>query len=168
MQNIHPMFVHFPLALLSVGLLFDALGYFLKKQSLSYAGWWCFSLGVVSAIVTVFTGMQAHDTVSVGKEAHEIMEQHEHFQTYSTIVFVGLLIWRSITWKAVPRLPIVYFIVTAIAVAAILYGAHYGGRLVYEYGVGTAVQPPTTKGENSQSVNPHPKTEFSAALNQKL
>ena len=39
MQNIHPMFVHFPLALLSVGLLFDILGYLLKKQSLSSAGW---------------------------------------------------------------------------------------------------------------------------------
>ena len=30
MQNVHPMFVHFPQALLSVGLLFD-LGYFLRE-----------------------------------------------------------------------------------------------------------------------------------------
>jgi len=157
MQNIHPMFVHFPLALLSVGLLFDVLGYFLKKQSLSHAGWWCFALGVISAIVTVFTGIQAEHTVSVSGEAHEILEQHEHFQTYSTIVFVGLLIWRSITRGAIPRLAIAYFIVTAIAVAAILYGSHYGGRLVYEYGVGTAVQPQTTKSESSQSFNPHPQ-----------
>ncbi|WP_339383725.1 DUF2231 domain-containing protein [Oculatella sp. LEGE 06141] len=27
LKNIHPVFVHFPLALLSAGLLFDVLGY---------------------------------------------------------------------------------------------------------------------------------------------
>lgn len=141
MQNLHPMFVHFPLALLSVGLLFDTLGYLLKKQSLSSAGWWCFSLGVLSAIVTVFTGMQAEHTVKVSGEAKEILENHEHFQITSTVVFVVLWIWRCITRERMPKFAIIYFVITAIAVGAILYGAYYGGELVYEYGVGTAVQP---------------------------
>ncbi|BAY65660.1 hypothetical protein NIES22_57670 [Calothrix brevissima NIES-22] len=142
MQNVHPMFVHFPLALLSVGLLFDILGYLLKKSSLSSAGWWCFSLGVLSAIVTVFTGMQAEHTVKVSGEAHEILEKHEHFQITSTVVFVVLWIWRSITREGIPKFAIIYLVITAIAVGAIIYGSHYGGELVYEYGVGTAVQPP--------------------------
>ncbi|WP_315787953.1 DUF2231 domain-containing protein [Fischerella sp. JS2] len=142
MQNIHPIFVHFPLALLSVGLLFDVLGYLLKKQSLTSAGWWCFSVGVLSAIVTVFTGMQAEHTVKVSGEAHEILESHEHFQITSTVVFVVLWIWRCITREGIPKLAIIYFVITVIAVGAISYGAHYGGELVYEYGVGTAVQPP--------------------------
>ncbi len=141
MQNIHPMFVHFPLALLSVGLLFDILGYFLKKQSLTSAGWWCFSLGVLSAIVTVITGLQAEGTVTVSGEAEKMLENHEHFQITSTIVFVVLWIWRSLTREKTPKLAIIYFVISAIAVAAIIYGAHYGGELVYEYGVGTAVQP---------------------------
>lgn len=154
MQNIHPMFVHFPIALLSVGLLFDILGYFLKRESLSHAGWWCFSLGVVSAIVTVFTGMQAEDTVSLSPAAHEVLETHEHFQIYSTIALTGLLIWRSLRRNILPRWAGIYLIVSAIAVSAILYGSHFGGRLVYEYGVGTAVQPPTTQGETEQSQEP--------------
>lgn len=154
MQNVHPMFVHFPIVLLAVGLLFDGLGYFLKKPSLSQAGWWCFGLGVISAIVTVFTGLQAEDTVSLNPAAHEVLETHEHFQIYSTIVFVGLLIWRSLKRGAVPHLASAYFIVTALAVGAILYGSHFGGKLVYEYGVGTAVQPAATKGPAPQSFNP--------------
>jgi uncharacterized membrane protein len=32
MQNIHPYFVHFPLALLAIGLLWDIFGVVLKKE----------------------------------------------------------------------------------------------------------------------------------------
>jgi uncharacterized membrane protein len=122
----------------------------LKKPSLSNAGWWCFALGVVSAIVTVVTGLQAEDTVSLSPDAHEVLETHEHFQIYSTIVFIALLIWRSFKRGSLPRFASVYFVVTAIAVGAILYGSHFGGKLVYEYGVGTAVQPASTKSSNPQ------------------
>lgn len=145
MQNVHPMFVHFPLALLFIGLLFDIGGYFLKKESLAHAGWWCMLVGVLSAVVTVFTGLQAEDTVKLAGETHEILETHEHFQIITTIVFVGLLIWRAFKRGALPRPPIAYLVITALAVSSILYGSHFGGKLVYEYGVGTAVQPPATQ-----------------------
>jgi uncharacterized membrane protein len=148
LQNVHPVFVHFPLALLSAGILFDVLGYALKKTSLSNAGWWCFALGVIAAIITVFTGLQAEETVSLSKEAHEVLEHHEHFQIYSTVVLTGLLIWRSIKRGALPNPAVGYLIITAIAVGAIVFGSHYGGQLVYQYGVGTSVQPAATKGEN--------------------
>lgn len=149
LQNIHPVFVHFPLALLSIGILFDVLGYFLKKLSLSNAGWWCFVVGVIAAIVTVFTGLQAEESVSLSQAANEVLEQHEHFQIYSTVVLTGLLIWRGVKRGVLPNPPIVYLIITAIAVGAILFGSHYGGQLVYQYGVGTSVQPASTKGSEN-------------------
>lgn len=154
LQNIHPIFVHFPLALLSAGILFDVLGYGLKKPSLSDAGWWVFALGVVAAIITVFTGLQAEETVSLSQEAHEVLENHEHFQIYSTVVLTGLLIWRGIKRGSLPNPPILYLIITAIAVSTILFGSHYGGKLVYQYGVGTSVQPAATQGEPHQSQLP--------------
>lgn len=153
LQNIHPIFVHFPLALLSVGVIFDLLGYSLRKSSLANVGWWCFALGVVSAIITVITGLQAEATVSLSPEAHEVLEQHEHFQIYSTVVLTGLLIWRSIKRGGLPKPNVVYLAIAVIAVGAILFGAHYGGQLVYQYGVGTSVQPAATSGapQNPQS-----------------
>jgi uncharacterized membrane protein len=141
LKNIHPIFVHFPLALLAAGLLLDVLGYALKKPSLSNAGWWCFALGVVAAIVTVFTGMQAEETVSLSQEAHEVLENHEHFQIYSTMVLTSLLIWRGIKRGKLPNASIVYLVITTISVGAIVFGAHYGDQLVYQYGIGTSVQP---------------------------
>ncbi|MEB3358534.1 MAG: DUF2231 domain-containing protein [Synechococcales bacterium] len=147
LQNFHPLFVHFPLALLPVALLFDVLGYVLKKPSLSAAGWWCFALGVVSAIVTVFTGLQAEETVSLSQEAHEVLEHHEQFQIYSTVFLTALLIWRGIKRGGLPNPSALYLLITAIAVGAITFGAHYGGALVYRYGVGTSVQPAATQNQ---------------------
>lgn len=148
LQNVHPIFVHFPLALLSAGILFDVLGYTLKKPSLSNAGWWCFALGVLAAIVTVFTGLQAEGTVPLSPEAQKVLKNHEHFQIYSTIVLTGLLIWRSIKRGVLPHPAAVYLVIAAIAVGSILFGSHYGGQLVYQYGVGTSVQPATPQGGN--------------------
>lgn len=151
LQNVHPLFVHFPLALLPVGIVFDILGYALKKPSLSNVGWWCFAVGVVAAIVAVLTGLQAEETVSLSQEAHEVLESHEHFQIYSTIVLTGLLIWRRIKRGLLPNPAVLYLIITAVAVVAILFGSHYGGSLVYQYGVGTSVQPTSSQGANPSS-----------------
>ncbi|WP_228035842.1 DUF2231 domain-containing protein [Oculatella sp. LEGE 06141] len=117
----------------------------MKKQSLSNAGWWCFALGVVAAIVTVFTGLQAEETVSLSQEAHEVLESHEHFQIYSTVVLKALLVWRSIKRGVLPNPSIVYLAITAIAVGTVLFGSHYGGQLVYQYGVGTSVPSAATQ-----------------------
>jgi uncharacterized membrane protein len=158
MENIHPLFVHFPIALLLTGLLLDGLGFILKKSGLSIAGWWCFGLGVISAVVTVFTGLQAEETVSLSQEASEVLEMHEHFQLYSTAVLVGLLIWRCFKWRLIPPLASVYFIITILAVGAISYGSHYGGELVYEYGVGTATNPVDMDSETEQQQSALPKS----------
>lgn len=74
-----------------------------------------------------------------------------NFVGLSVDSFVALLIWRGFARSAIPRRASVYFVVTAIAVDTILYGSHFGGRLVYEYGVGTAVQPAATQGAPDQS-----------------
>lgn len=140
MQNIHPWFVHFPLALLAFGLLFDFLGFVWKKHSLSAAGWWCHVFGVATAIPTILTGFQAFFTVGHSTEAaHQIMRTHRNVQLTVGILFTGLLIWRSISKHIVPRRTPIYFVIAATAVGLMLYGAHLGGQLVYEYGVGTAL-----------------------------
>ncbi len=140
MQNIHPWFVHFPIALLAVGVLFDFLGFIWKKHSLSAAGWWCSVFGVIAAIATIVTGFEAYFTVGHSTEAaHQIMKTHRNVQLVVGLLFTGLLIWRSFSKYILPRRTPIYFVIAATAVGLMLYGSHLGGQLVYEYGVGTAL-----------------------------
>ncbi len=154
MQNIHPYFVHFPIALLSVGLLWDLLGILLKKESFKNAGWWAQLFGTAAIIITAITGLIAANTVVHNDAAHEIMETHETIGLIVTGVFIVLFLWRSFLKTAIPsqRLQqIIYLVIGGLAVATMLYSAHLGGKLVYEFGVGgSAVQ---------QSTQPHPHNE---------
>lgn len=145
MQNVHPYFIHFPIALLAVGLLWDILGVILKKESLLQAGWWALLFGTVSIIASVTTGLIAAKTVPhTGGAAHEIMEQHETLGLVVASIFVVLLLWRSLMRTKLPSktlVLVVYMLITIGAVTTMLAGAHLGGRMVYEFGVGgSAVQ----------------------------
>lgn len=149
MQNIHPLFVHFPLALLAAGLFFDFLGVALKKDSLKNAGWWCQAFGMLAIMAAAGTGLMAEESLEHSGHsalAHETMEQHEMFMLISAGVFAMLFVWRAVSRTRLPeKLPlmVLYFAIGAVAAGTMFYGAHQGGRLVYEFGIGgSAVKQP--------------------------
>jgi len=159
MQNIHPYFVHFPIAILSVGLLWDLFGILLKKESFKNAGWWAQVFGVIAIIITGITGLIAANTVAHSEAAHEIMETHETIGLIVAGIFILLLIWRSFLKTSLPtkkNYQTIYLAMGILAVVTMLYGAHLGGKLVYEFGVGgSAVQQPTHSHQHNEVGEEH-------------
>ncbi|MBI4811770.1 MAG: DUF2231 domain-containing protein [Ignavibacteriales bacterium] len=159
MQNIHPYFVHFPIAILAVGFLWDLLGILLKKELFKNAGWWAQLFGTAAIVITAITGLIAANTVVHNDAAHEIMETHETIGLIVGGIFILLFIWRSILKTALPSQQlqqIVYLVIAGIAVITMLYGAHLGGKLVYEFGVGgSAVQQPTHIHQSGETNEEH-------------
>jgi len=142
MQNIHPLFIHFPIALLSVSLLFEVVGTIRKNQALQNAGWWTFVVGVVALAAAITTGLIAESTVAHTDEAHDLILQHRNLGIASGIFFVVLLIWRVAQKGELPVSVVfrsIYPVIFVLAVALLLTGAHLGGKLVYEFGVGTSI-----------------------------
>ena len=77
-MNIHPLFVHFPIALLLSSFAFYLLGTLLKQDQFLITGKWILYLGTIAAGVTVWTGVEAAKTVSHGAATHEILTVHEN------------------------------------------------------------------------------------------
>lgn len=159
MQNIHPYFVHFPIAILTVGLLWDLLGIILKKESLTNAGWWAQLFGTAAIIMTIVTGLIAANAIPHNEASHEIMETHETIGLIVGGVFILLFIWRSILKTMLPSKNLhqsIYLAIGGLAVIAMLYGAHLGGKLVYEFGVGgSAVQQSTHQHNEANEEHEH-------------
>ena len=152
MQNLHPVFVHFPIALLSVAALLEIAGRLLKKDKLRDAAFWCLSIGVVFAAVAVFSGLRAEDSVAHVEASHELMETHERFGIISLALFALLWLWRrmrSASWSEGESWG--YAIAGLVATGVLLFGANQGGKLVYDYGVGTAM----TAGEGGDHDHEH-------------
>ncbi|HWR43455.1 DUF2231 domain-containing protein [Sporomusa sp.] len=178
MQNFHPAVIHFPIALLLIGFLFDTVSVILKKDSLRGAGWWCLLIGVVSMAVAIGSGIYAENTAGHNDASHAIMERHKNIEYVAAVLFGLMLVWRSLKRTLLPGTVsqlVIYFAIGVLAVGTMAYGAHLGGRLVYEYGIGvTAVpqetgthehshgegsdhhQSPPAPASNSTSTVPHP------------
>jgi uncharacterized membrane protein len=133
--HLHPMLVHFPIALVMAGFAADTVAVFFKKEvCLSKAGFYLLMAGTLAAIVTWLSG--ALFTSEMDGAAGAIRETHELFATVTTIVLILTSFFRiviqikKIESKTLTWLVFALYGVSAISVAITGF---YGGTLVYNY-----------------------------------
>jgi len=149
--NIHPLFVHFPIALLITSLALYLLGSILKKEELLVAGKWSLYFGALAAAVTVWTGLEAAKTVPHGGGTHEIMMMHQYIGFTVLASSVLLSAWVFFSRSPIPAKGKLIFLLGLIALGGIIMqGADLGGRMVFLHGVGVG-----QKGEVEETAHEH-------------
>src|SRR3989338_590852 len=103
--NVHPLFVHFPIALLMICVFFFIVGIIFKKENLLIAGKWTLYLGTLSTALAVWTGLRAAETVEHGGETHQIMMAHQYLGISILVFSVVLSIWVLISKTNTPKAP---------------------------------------------------------------
>src|SRR5262245_65845749 len=93
--NLHPLVIHFPIALFIVGAFVDLVDtVFGRPRWLSHAATMLFALGALGAIVACVSGQQALDTVLLPGMAHPIVQAHRTWAIATTIYFSVLTVIR--------------------------------------------------------------------------
>ncbi len=137
MESVHPLVVHFPIALLLTALLFDALALALGRPGLHRVALWNLSLGTLGAGVAVWTGTQAAAIAKHSFEIHQVMELHRKLGIATLILGIFVVGWRLFTRDRLTTKARGLTLLIMLAMAGTLgLGAHLGGRLVYAFGVG--------------------------------
>ena len=137
MESLHPLIVHFPIALLLTALLVDGLALILKRPTLHRVALWNLSLGTLGAGVAVLTGLQAEDVAKHSFEIWQIMQLHKRLGLTTLILGVMVTSWRWWKRDQLSRRARLLTMVGMLAmVSTISVGAYLGGRMVYEFGVG--------------------------------
>lgn len=144
-ELVHPLFVHFPIALLIIGtlvLLCHRSGMFRSVDSqLSFTAKLLLITGSLLSWATVYTGTLA-DSV-VGREVCDptVLEDHERYGYYVAILFsvvsaieIGLYYLKHFHWKR--SLGRISLIIALGGVTLLGYEAHLGGKLVYQQAAG--------------------------------
>ena len=135
--SIHPLFVHFPIALLLLSAVFYGAGALFKNENLTQAGRWTLYAGMLSAVIAVLTGIKAESTVEHDEEAHEIMELHEKLGYIILALSAALSAWTLAVKSAIPsKGRIVFFAGLIVLSLVIIQQADLGGRLVFLKGIG--------------------------------
>jgi uncharacterized membrane protein len=137
LQNVHPLIVHFPLALLPGAVLLYLLAGLSGRESLAWTGLWLLGLGTLGGAAAVGTGLYAMGGVMVDPTVHEhLLDVHRRWML-ATAALAALLTGWALIARPVPRRGRVFFVLGLFILLAVMAkGADYGGRLVYDYNAG--------------------------------
>lgn len=154
LDNLHPLFVHFPIALLPLFFLLDVIGTVGGKPDWRRAAGWFLYTGTLFAGLTVAAGLIAAGAVAHGGDVHEIMENHEHLGISVFALAAVLAAWR---WLAKGQIAgpanTLYLLSAAILAVLLVFTADFGGLMVYKYGV--AVEPVAEINKEAASQHQH-------------
>ena len=137
MPNIHPMFVHFPIALIFVTVAIDFIGLILKKERFLFAGTVTSLFALAGAVGAVVTGLVAEDSTWHPAAVHDMLETHE-LMGFIVLGLIALLaIFRlAMHDKLTDKMGWIAFGIGIITIGFTTYGGYLGGEMVYTHGAG--------------------------------
>lgn len=143
---IHPQVVHFVVALIIVGVFFRLLSTVVRMPWLSPAALALVTLGTLASVAAVRSGADAHGPVERVPGARAAVVEHEEWGERARNAFLLLLVVEAVaatlTARKVgaARTAQLVAAVAGLAAVGVLYrAADLGGRLVYGYAGGVAV-----------------------------
>ncbi len=139
LTHLHPMIVHFPIALLIIGFLSDLAGLILKRNFFTQAGFYLLILGALGITAAYLSGLNAGAGVSEEGLLKQALETHQG----AAVLTFWLVLAAALTRITVVMLKrykgilkagvlVLYF----FSVVAIARTGYYGGELVYKHAAG--------------------------------
>jgi len=147
-DGLHPLIVHFPIALLLVAPLFVVLGMTLRRnRPFLWAALLLMAIGTAATFIAVSTGEAAGRLADRTPEIKAVLEHHEELAettrvvfTVLTVIFAAIVVVpaavrRLQTRTATVVLSLAFLVCYGAGVLLLVNTAHNGGRLVHELGV---------------------------------
>ncbi len=138
--GIHPLIIHFPIALLALAVGLTVLDLFYSQKWLQNATLGLYVLGSVSALAAYFSGRDAADSIGLNLKAEVAIGTHSDWGLY-TLMYFGLLTLTYFVVKFILKqntmtIRVLLAIMAMAGFFILAQTADYGGRLVFEYGLG--------------------------------
>jgi uncharacterized membrane protein len=165
----HAMIVHWPIVLAGVGVILVSLVVITgaRNRTLQWLALATFAALAIAGFIAMNSGEHAEHDIqgSLSAEASAVLEQHETLANWVWIFGVGLLVPSAMTFLRPRGAKLASGWIAAIAslfvMGWIANVAHFGGRLVYEFGVGAGgdqrapsvpgiVSPPVAQGSDGE------------------
>jgi len=142
LSGLHPVIVHFPIAMLTLYSVFEIISLFYREKNFQVILLLFLGTAVLSGLAAVLTGNQAAQLCGnlLNAEQKNIINAHETFASaalfyYSFLFFVKLYLVNKKKFEG--GIKYIYLSMIIIGNIFIYLTGYYGGRLVFEYGIGT-------------------------------
>lgn len=147
--HLHPIMVHFPIVMITVALLYDVATAFWKHSIDPKKGLWLWMIAAVGGWLSIATGPEddARGNTSF-LDIHSTLADITVWIATALVVFRLWMLWKN-NRSIVKGILIGYLLLSIASCALVLATGYYGGKMVYNDGVGvkvngTVVNPPVS------------------------
>lgn len=137
-SHIHPIMVHFPIALIIIATCYDFIIAIAKRELSPKRGIWLWVIALIGCFIAAATGPEgdARGNTASFKYHSELAD----IATILTLIVVALRLFFMVKKKKFMKLSVIIYCILALAsTATILAVGYYGGKMVYSDGVGVKV-----------------------------
>lgn len=138
--NLHPLVVHFPIALLFAAVAVDLTDLLMRERKpVRDAATWLYIAGAATAVLAYFTGYTAAQAAEPTGELATLVDAHmdrAFVATWLFAFFASLRLAMSYSLRPRRALRVGAFAVALVGLAALVQTALHGARLVFEHGLG--------------------------------
>jgi len=135
-SHLHPMIVHFPIALITVGFVADVVFLFFRNEKcLSKTGFYLMILGTLAAVAAWTTGQLFTNEPEQGAIL-EVFEKHETAAMVTMLIMIigsVFRLWLVLKKRDESDLKWIVFGLYFLGFAAVTFTGFMGGTMVYNY-----------------------------------
>ena len=143
LTHIHPMLVHFPIALLILGFLAEVAGLVFKRKFFTDAAFLLLVTGALGAVAAVLSGSYAADGLEEAGTLKQAVETHEGAAELAMWLGLVAAAFRTALFfarKYTGSFRYVALFLFLVAVLAVARAGYYGGELVFKHAAGVTFQ----------------------------
>ena len=137
-DTIHPIVVHFVIAMVLFAVVCDFIGYFTQNTRLYEVSWWNLSFATISIFIAVIFGQIEAGLAEPYNASVSALNLHTVLGWALSGILAGVTGWRYvIRAQNKPQLPISYLVVSVVLAGLIIFQTYVGSLLVWVYGLHT-------------------------------
>ncbi|BAZ04938.1 DUF2231 domain-containing protein [Calothrix sp. NIES-3974] len=138
-DTIHPIVVHFVIAMVLFAFLCDVIGYFTRNPRLLEVSWWNMFFATISIFVAIVFGQIEAGLALAYRAVEPVLNLHTLIGWSLSGVIAAITGWRYVIRLRDPKsLPISYLGVGVFLTLLVCYQIYLGDKLVWVYGLHTA------------------------------
>ncbi|MFZ9946799.1 MAG: DUF2231 domain-containing protein [Vulcanococcus sp.] len=135
---IHPIVVHFVIAMALISVVFDLVGVVTKRQNLFEVSFWNLLVATVAIFVAIIFGQVEAGLANPYGASRDILNIHSTIGWSLAGVLAVLTGWRYVVRQKDPTvLPAGFLVVDGLLAALVFTQVYLGDKLVWVYGLHT-------------------------------
>ena len=138
MDTIHPIVVHFVIAMALISVVFDMIGALTKRSNLFEVSFWNLLMATLAIFVAIIFGQVEAGLASPYGASRDILNFHSTIGWSLAGVLAVLTSWRYVARQKDPNiLPKGFLILDGLLAALVVTQGYLGDKLVWIYGLHT-------------------------------